>query len=163
MGTRSRIQRVAKWAGVVVCAILIAVFVFSVSPTRRVVNYRMARASSFLEGELSRGVVAAAYFDRGVPGMPSGWSVSPAAADSGGPWWRRAGFIFPSYARIPVRRGDVKLFWWDKTPPGGPVIFTMYQFWLPLWIPILIAVALTSGLWYLDRVPPGHCRRCGMT
>ncbi len=32
---------------------------------------------------------------------------------------------------------------------------------LPLWIPLLITAVPTFILWRRDRIPHGHCQRCG--
>ena len=41
--------------------------------------------------------------------------------------------------------------------PGGRG-FTVL---VPLWIPLLLTAISTAILWRRDRIPPGHCQRCG--
>jgi len=141
MQRRSRLRRVLKWLGTVMCLLLIAASVLSAlegvyflwiphssSSTSWVIHSRLS--SGRLMFDVSHGPHYPAKWSWGSLSMRSRWV-------SRWTWWCR-----PFYYKV----------------QGGSRSLTII---IPLWIPVLATLIPTALLWYRDRPPPGHCRKCG--
>ena len=133
MRRRSRLLRVAKWGGVVVCAVLMATWAVS---TRWVVAYHGShRSSAVMNGEF-------VAFWLAEEKVPRWWFNRLDDAHS------TYGFTLPSYVRSAVLLDD-------KTTPRST------KFSVPIWMPLVLSVGLTTYIIWIDRPPkPGHCP-CG--
>lgn len=123
-----RIRRVAKWAGVAICLVLIVCWGVSARWSLVVTIPGPGRMTS-------------------VAGIANGCLV----AGSG------AGHRDVYFAWQATRRGEGEhLIWlprWVGVPPG--------TCWVPIWILLAIAGALTAWAWRLDRPRSGRCAQCG--
>ncbi len=80
------------------------------------------------------------YHRQGIYSHPPGWSSHPSGDPLRLQWFEYYGLVRPLH------------------PVLGDGIAR-----LPLWLPLVIAVALTATLFHFDRrrIPPGHCKKCG--
>lgn len=135
---RARIRGAAKWAALVVCVVIAAVWLSS----RWWGVQRTAETNGrWLHLALGRGVFS--YNDVSLGRSltcDAEWSFHNPAAE-----W---GFHTPT-ARS-----------WRPSLMVGP---RQTLLWLPLWIPVVILVLSTAWLWWRDRrrVRAGHCAACG--
>jgi len=139
----SRIRRILKWTGAVVCISILITSLLSVYANLRYCSSR----ESFTE--------SVEYFRYSVAEVSGAClcSASYLAPDFGrfypdGLSFERRGPTTPLIeAWLPLRRSG----------HFGPV------FVLPLWIPLFVAFFATAWLWHRDRrrIRPGCCLRCG--
>lgn len=153
MRQRSRIRRVAKWAGVGVCVLIMVAWAFSRSFDVSLGDYRaitLTRGQVMLRGltdsvddikagrDAMQGMTARWRFTQFfeiIEHWPNSWSD-----------WSELGLTNPQIARF---EGEGRVYW--------------HVLWLPLWLPLLAAAIPTAILFNRDRhrIPPGHCMKCG--
>jgi len=158
---RSRLLRVAKWTGTIVCGLIVAVSVWSgwyfarFSPT-------MAFKQDYLGGEPIPNNFEAVYVAGGTVSVRwVRWSARERyAAEYGNP--SAKGLDHDELPTFWVQRFDdpPRFYFWppwfNDAAPSQP------DFLLPLWIPFLLVLVPTICLWRLDRrTPHGHCATCG--
>ena len=145
MRRRFRIRRIAKWTGLVLCALVLVAW--AVSSLGYVFGYR------------GGGVSLGSWFGSVFFGHAEHDDTT-----SGRFVWRR----FTPVGELPVRD---RLFshWWPRweiqetlhprTPYEPRLANTV---WVPLWILFVVLAVPTVLLWRSDRKPPpGRCQRCG--
>jgi hypothetical protein len=137
MRPRAVVRPVLKWAGTVVCVLLVAVFAVSM---RYQVDWKNRDASvhlSFWAGH----IIFNSYGYARPKASDPGWKAFRIQAPD--PFWRRAA--------VPFR--PLGVYW-----SGGRVSLQC-----PLWVPFVLGAATTAVLWWRDRrrIPQGHCRKCG--
>ncbi len=139
MSRRSRIRRIAKWSGVVVCAGLVTVWVVSLrwSTSAPIVTWKGVSSHTVIRME---------------PGCLL-WYTAPDRSWTVGSARGRA-----SGSTRTTQERSTWLVWW-------PRVFSLsfgIGARLPLWIPVFIVALPTGYLFYRDpRYPPGHCQGCG--
>src|ERR1043166_984271 len=132
-----RFRRIAKWIGIILCALILVSWVLSV-PTignRRLTVYRWTPTAEC-------GLLSGTLFWETYPANDSGsapyWSI----------WWNTETLkvVSPYGIRLPSRHSA----------------FTIDVFFLPFWLPFVIVVIPTAILWHRHRrrIPPGHCAYC---
>ncbi len=131
---RSRLRRIAKWTGLVVCVVIVGVWGVSL-------RWCMIRFGTYVRrAELRNGLVIAAWRTDSQlrQARATRWEVSVVS-----PSRARYGFIRPIAERVPSLK------------------FSYVS--LPLWLPLLVFAIPTAILWHRDRrrSPPGHCQQCG--
>ncbi len=129
---RSRLRRVLKWAGLVVCVLIVAawcVSLFSSDAHRIVGDYWI---------ELNCGAVE--FID---------WNKHKAAHYGLLGKWHYGGPL-----SVRERSGLVR--------PNRSILGLAAGVLIPLWMPLVAVGLPTALLWYRDRRPPkGHCQTCG--
>ena len=133
MRRRSKMLRVAKWGGVVVCVLFVATWVMSIF-------WGLGCHTSHHSFLIDDGEVLSFRFE--VEKQPR-WSIHRQDVEDS-----RYGFTLPSYTRSAVLLDD-----------GTTPSWTVWS--VPIWMPFLLTVAASSYLCWIDRRPlPGHCP-CG--
>jgi hypothetical protein len=130
---RGRQRRVAKWAGLVVCLLIVAAWCASI---RWGFGYGTVLSSRY-SCYVAAGALSLVYRGGAAPLDPSQWSSW--AHDSQVDWW-------------PM---------WENYSPFG-TWYMQQQFTLPLWMPFVLLGIPTAWLWWRDRrrARIGHCT-CG--
>ena len=140
----SRFRRIAKWAGLVVCVVVLALWGISVQ-WRQIgcgtQDWHISIAGGFIHCE----VIGQVSYR-----VSTGWSFRQAFDPT--PFFPQDSTI----GRVARRWGLRAPILFRRKPNGGCVVF------LPLWLPFLAIAAPTMVLWHRDRRPkPGCCRQCG--
>ena len=131
---RHMLRWCGKWAGLVVCMMVVVACLASI---QRTFIYRTR--------------YTAVWLDRGFLQI----CTQTVGRDPADEEWRSCWIV--SRRHLPGR-------WWSLRHRIGrdPQQKLVHLWTAPLWIPLLIAVVLTTYLWYRDRrAPPGHCQHCG--
>jgi hypothetical protein len=145
MQRRRRLRRVLRWGGTVACCLILAAIGASVA---RPVAWTWARRSanpawlSVSECYLSDGAITAntgSLANTSTRKLSPGIHVFALRRTTGWVWWCRP------YRRVVGTTGRLHIV--D----------------VPLWVPFLLVLVPTAGLWYQDwrTIPPGHCQKCG--
>ncbi len=135
MSQHTRIRRIAKWAGLVVCVLIVVAWAASL-------RWYVTRFGTYVRADLCVGSVRAAWrtdsrFSRFRRVRVARWEVSVVS-----PSRSRYGFRWPTAESQP----SLEMSWVS----------------LPLWLPLLVIATPTAILWRRDRrIPPGHCQKCG--
>ncbi len=145
MRRRSRLLRVAKWGGVVVCMLSVAGYVWSGWR-----GWDWGGPGGYIA--IRHGMLRLEHHGYPLP-YPEGrrgWEVSRYSQ----PWqfWNRRYALLPSVISLDDTIGmNGKLFRRSVT-----------AVLIPFWVPFVLAASLTAFLWWRDRRPPlpGHCP-CG--
>jgi len=142
MAVRGRVWRVGKWAGVIVCLVLIAAWTVTAPiPGSRKLSAGWSRPACFVGivcGELHIGLPR-------PPKSAEGLSISVGAHWPKGAVYDRAawGLHWPSLS--------------------SPYPWNRWYLVIPIWIPLTFIAVLTALLGHRARrqIPTGHCWRCG--
>lgn len=134
----SRVHRIAKWTGVVVCCLFAVLTMWS---HFWVVSWRYDRTTigSFMNGTLT----VARHAPRSLMYGPG--DQFPIFQDQV-PWWSVDRHSEPYFRWRP---------WWWRSGPR-------FSLMVPAWTTFLLLGLPTAYLFYLDRRSPrGHCQSCG--
>ncbi len=145
---RSRLRRVMKWVGLVVCAVLVAAWAGSGWWAVRWTGEYWSVQSfvGYMQVDQCRSWRAPEH--RGL------WSRRLTLGSFAGRWWP------PRNARWPHHR-TLALFS-TQHAGGGSVTKTFYRTTVPYWLPFLVVAVPTVALWWSSRpFPRGHCPACG--
>ena len=145
MRRRPRLGRVAKWAALVVCAVLAPVYVLSVWKAFRLyvplANHIVV--CGFEGGAIVFGVVSDTTSPRFFQWFPDHTSV--------GSYYPFGGWAYP---------GNPHFHWIPeyKHIPGWA-----HGLWIPIWMLLAAFGPTTAFLWYTERyrISSGHCKKCG--
>jgi len=127
--------RILKWAGLVLCLLIVVAWAVSL---RWDCGYAADRASHGDRFGVYIGASCLGLFNMpSQPQLPEGW------------------IIWPAKPLVLARQ----LRWKPNYVKAGGLILLD----VPLWMPFLLVTAPTTLLWWIDRhrVPPGRCQRCG--
>src|SRR5262249_1339956 len=129
-------RRVAKWSGLLTCAVILLAFAISQKWSLEWVG------SDNPEFELMRGAVRVAW-------LAPDWHVVPHDGEPQPRW-----ILASDYEGSPLAPIWCPQLVTEQSLRGAIV---------PLWIPFLIFAIPTAIIWYRDcrRIPPGHCPHCG--
>lgn len=152
MARRSRFQPILKWAGALVCLSICTTIVASWHWT---FFCSIALPSSSQEGRFNVYTFIVARSELHITTLP----VVPSSKSR-----KRWGLKVDEYAdgwignrgRLSFRLPGRKYIPWYN--------LGRWWYWIPLWIPLLLAGVPTLLLFWRDRrlrIPPGHCQRCG--
>lgn len=162
MARRSRFRRVAKWAGVCVCVLIMAAWgaslaysvIWHAGPRTRVWVFPNYVQIGVYDIDLHRRVTGGASLPAGLPPhmpvQPPNPKIELRKYGPTGQWrpahYQRIGFFLPK----------PQIFTKSRSSPN-----TRFAINIPYWLPLLIAGIATSVLFYRDRrIPPGHCQTC---
>ena len=139
----SRSRRIAKWTGLVVCVVILAIGV--VSTRVQVIHF-------FRHGVIRWGCGEVAFMRLDAQNAPSdqSWHIKQTEFN--------VGTMLPRFTTLPRVRsrttfGDV----------GGEIGIPEFLFVLPMWTLLTFTAIPTALLWHRDQrtVKPGCCRQCG--
>lgn len=128
-----RKRRIAKWAGLVLCGLILAGGVASMW-----IAFGFGDYANIGCGRL------AVHLGRFNFSNADAWVMM---LDCGMERRLRGAFSLPEVSHFN-----------DFSARGGAGVRFML---IPLWLPLALATMPTAFLWHRRRIPPGHCQRCG--
>ncbi len=175
MRRRSRLLRIARWGGVVLCAFVAIASIASMWLTVVWNGGQPDRFSPYYDRNPDGGVeigLGQGLFWLGwrPPITPQALQLSNQMKKAGVP---PSGRGMPRPSGWTIQTHASYLFWWPQSGIILPIIVTINRAgrtttnrWIqrvtvPLWLPLVLMALPTAFLWWRDRPsPPGHCA-CG--
>ena len=136
----SRLLRIAKWAGAILCAVIVALLVYS-SPWMKGPHAWGLNGISSVIVVRNGGIVVQRF--KQPPVLPDGRYTSSIGVA-----------FFNANPNLPS-----EFVWWPLTHSTSGATLVV----VPLWMLLGLFLVPTAFLWWRDRNrrPPGHCRNCG--
>ncbi len=179
MKRRSRLLRVAKWGGVVMCGFVVIASIASMWLT---VVWNSGQPDPFYQqfdrnpnGGVELNLSAGLFGIRWRPPIPSLELEDSIKMEKKGSLLlrRRVGGRMNRRAGWTVRTHASNFYWWSPFDAITPFTYTTnisgktttrrwtHRVTLPLWLPLVLIAIPTAFFWWRDRKPkPGHCP-CG--
>ena len=147
MPKRSRFRRILKWAGAGMCVLICTAIVAS---WHWQFGFSSGLPSSSYEGKWGR-----YHFYVQRSGVVIGRQENRADLRAG------SAFRVDEYSEGWFGNGGRLGRWLPYRV--NPWLSISRFYWIPLWLPLLLAGVPTLHLFWRDRrrIPPGHCQRCG--
>ncbi len=146
MSRRHRIRRIAKWAGLVACVLIVVAWGVSL---RWSLNYRNVERTDHGFEWNDHGLY---WFDRS---FGFGWDAMIADGRVFVGEDEVAYFLVEDW-------GGARSHGYGFELPSCLLSTRLCSATIPLWLPLLLIALPTAWLWRRDRrYPPGHCRKCG--